>query len=178
MLKKSILRLTVIHPSITYGNLLKHQMEIIKPKTPVPFKARFKDALMNPSFLFMQIIYVIISFKIPLFIVFPIIFSLSYSLWLNKKLSKYIVNIELIDEELLIHFVDRYSIQHSIKIPIQDVTVDHVYGSKIPPYMAIEEKWKTRIKQFATLGWSRNDLKETTERIKEIKRRVLTNREH
>ncbi|MDZ7846959.1 MAG: hypothetical protein U5L96_09395 [Owenweeksia sp.] len=83
-------------------------------------------------------------------------------------------NIELDENVIKISYINLDNKEILIQIPINEMTVDY-YGngkgisSLVSDHMRIEQKGKPILKQYKTEGWTLEDLKETTEKLKGLR---------
>ena len=91
-----------------------------------------------------------------------------------KAMRQYLMRIELVDNELRVVYLSRDNEEKSIEIPLNKITVDYFGNGKgisslVSDHLRIELDGKTQLKQYVTIGWTVQDLKETNLKLKEIK---------
>ena len=90
-------------------------------------------------------------------------------------MGQYLLRIELVDNELRVVYLCRDSEEKSIQIPLNKMTVAYFGNGKgisslVSDHLRIELDGKTQLKQYVTIGWTAQDLKETTIKLIEIKK--------
>lgn len=92
-----------------------------------------------------------------------------------NAMSQYLTTINFVNNNFEISYFNVNDEEISIQVPLNELTVDY-YGNSIGisslvgHCMKIEQRGKTKIKQYSTKGWTYQDLKETAKKLKDIKK--------
>lgn len=92
-----------------------------------------------------------------------------------NAMSQYLTNIKLVNNNFEISYLNFDNKEISIQVPLNELTVDYFgngigISSLIGHCIKIEQRGKTKIKQYSTEGWTNQDLKETVKKLREIKK--------
>ena len=95
-----------------------------------------------------------------------------------NTMQQYLLKIELDDNNLKISYLNIKNEEESFQVPVNELTVDYHgngmgFSSLVSNHMRIEYNGQTKLKQYRTIGWTLEDLKETTKALKEIKQQMV-----
>jgi len=149
--------------------------EIIEARKPIDFKRRFIKSLISPWTLVVIGLLVIISFSQPHLWIVTGLLTLTFVLMNYKAMGQYLMRMKLVDNELSVAYLSRDNEQKSIQIPLNKLKVDYFGNGKgisslVGDHLRIEIDGKTELKQYVTIGWTVQDLKETTLKLIELKK--------
>ncbi|MCK0157914.1 hypothetical protein MWU65_12025 [Cellulophaga sp. F20128] len=144
-------------------------------KDVIDFKQRFLKSLVAPWVFIWIGLLVFFSFQISFLWIMATLFVVTFILMNYKATEHFITKAELKDNSIEFTYYNSKMERKITDIPINELTVEY-YGngigisSLVSDHMRIDRKGYTIIKQYKTDGWTLEFLKETTEKLNEIKR--------